>query len=351
MDNFEPFEFRIERRRRAAPRDAHLDDPILFDIEQGFCAYIGDLLSKQLGPAYSIKPRPKDPNTELPTTAAGVEVSVPTTNEHLVRFDPPTRLTSTGCWCPNPAKPTHHYWRTCTRFVPQPIIAPNAGPVACCPHPPEAPTSNTSKFIYDPASPPSAAAISHLFCFDPRNAASVYMRWFVVIPGPPDSPPSLEDVDYLGSWLLDCYYTEDHYRRNGVANPWLPQRGPDGRPVYHPRWEELPVSDDVARAHMALLSRLFVDLRGAPPKSSRAGCWYDAERVHAIVRWGIKTIRKTMDEMLPFVVKAKAERIARQEKIDAEKRRVEEQDRLARESVLETERTEWNQRGGGTFYG
>ncbi|TQV95638.1 hypothetical protein IF1G_05467 [Cordyceps javanica] len=331
--------FRIQRRARRGRAGPQPVDPILLDIHNGFCAYVANTLSTTLGPLYSSTPNQRDtkfyaskPASSAPsaaaatattTTAAATTTPTPTTNAHLVHLRPPERLMATGCWCPNPSKPRQHYWRTCTCFIPQPIVAPGAS-AAPCPHPPCSPSSSSpsppssasattaaaAPFAYHPDNPPTASAIAHLFCFDPLAASASYMRWFLAVQGPPDAPPSEDDAAYLGRWLIDCYYTDDHYRAHEVPNPYRPRRdAATGRPAYDARWEEVPATDALAHAHYRLVSRLFTELRGDPPRSDRAGCWFDAERVHAVIRWERMTVQATMDAFLPFVLQAKSQRL------------------------------------------
>lgn len=306
---------RIQRRTRRGRAGPQPIDPILLDIENGFCSYIASILTNTLGASYSKVPIPRgDPASSTqsaPNTAASSATPAPTTNAHLVHLPPAERLTTTGCWCPNPSLPQPHHWRTCTRFIPQPIVLPLSS-VSSCPHPPSSPTSSTSAstYLYRPEAPPAPATIEHLFCFNPLAAAASYMRWFLAIQGPPDTPPDEADASYLGRWLLECYYTDDHYRAHGVPHPYLPRRDPaTGHPVYDPRWEEVPGTDATAHAHYRLLSRFFMELRAPPPRSTRAGCWYDAERVHAMISWEVLSVRATMDAFLPFMLQAKAERL------------------------------------------
>lgn len=304
--------FRIQRRARRGRAGPQPVDPILLDIHNGFCAYVASILTTALGSTYSNRCISRDsaPSTQLQRSAImAAAAPAPTTNDHLVHLAPAERLTTTGCWCPNPSKPHPHHWRTCTRFFPQPIVAPGAV-VALCPHPPTAPTSSTSAFIYNPDEPPARSTVMHLFCFDPLGASASYMRWFLAIEGPPDTPPSEDDATYLGRWLIDCYYTDDYYRAHGVMNPHFQLQDPATRgPAYDARWEELPATDALAHAHYRLISRFFMELREDPPKSSRAGCWYDAERVHTVIKWERMSVQETMDAFLPFMMRAKAQRL------------------------------------------
>ncbi|ATY62349.1 hypothetical protein A9K55_007818 [Cordyceps militaris] len=300
--------FRIQRRARRGRAGPQPVDPILLDIHNGFCAYVASTLSATLGPLYTSTPIQTESKscTQQQATAAAT-TPAPTTNAHLVHFQPAERLTTTGCWCPNPSKPRPHYWQTCTCFIPQPIVAAGAA-VTPCPHLTSVPGPDA--FAYRPDAPPAADTVAHLFCFDPLAASAAYMRWFLAVQGPPDTPPSEDDATYLGRWLTDCYYTDDHYRGYGVTNPYLPQKDRStGRPAYDARWEEVPATDELAHAHYRLVSRFFMELRGEPPKASRAGCWYDAERVHAVIRWERMTVQETMDAFLPFMLQAKSQRL------------------------------------------
>ncbi|OAA71460.1 hypothetical protein ISF_02011 [Cordyceps fumosorosea ARSEF 2679] len=299
--------FRIQRRARRGRAGPQPVEPILLDIHNGFCAYVASILCKALGPAYSGAPASKDsksPVQQPQVAAATTPTPAPMPNVRLVHLHPPERLMTTGCWCPNPSKPRQHHWRTCGCFIPQHIVAPEAV-VEPCPHQPCPPA-----FSYNPAEPPARTTVAHLFCFDPLAASASYMRWFLAIQGPPDTPPSEEDATYLGRWLTDCYYSDDHYRGYGVPNPYLPVQDRDtGRPLYDARWDEVPATDELAHAHFRLVSRLFIELRGDPPEASRAGCWYDAERVHSMIRWDRMRVQETMDVFLPFVLQAKGERL------------------------------------------
>ncbi|KAJ2979529.1 hypothetical protein NQ176_g3194 [Zarea fungicola] len=309
------FRLRIQRRSRARPQPVlQPRDPVKVDIEKAFCAYVVSTLSTALGSSYSptkISNAIAGYSQMQNTTASRITAAGTTTNSHLVHLEPPSRLTTTGCWCPNPSIPRQHYWRTCPRFVPQAIVAPSASVQPCRHHPPSSPPC-AATYIFDPGEPPERSTIDHLFCFDPIEAASLYMSWFLAIPGPPDTPPDEQDATYLGRWLIECYYSNDHYRSHRVPNPYLPfdpHIQELGRVAYDPRWETVPATDEVARAHFAMLSRLFMELRGSPPKSNRAGCWYDAERVHAIIRWEKMGVQEAMDAFLPFVLHAKAKRL------------------------------------------
>ncbi|KAJ6788014.1 hypothetical protein PWT90_01126 [Aphanocladium album] len=311
---------RIQRRTRRIRAGPPVVDPILVDIENGFCAYVADLLTKKLGAAFSHRPIPRDPQPAASSSASSSSAAQqpqqqqsttppPTTNAHLVHLPPATRLTDTGCWCPDPSRPRPHYWRTCPHFIPQPIVLPSSA-VSLCAHPPSSPTSSTSTYVYRPDAPPAPTTIEHLFCFDPLAAAASYMQWLLAIPGPPATPPDEDDAAYLGRWLIECYYTDDHYRAHRVSNPYLTSVDPaNGRPVHEARWEEVPATDAVAHAHYRLLSRLFMELREEPPRSTRAGCWYDAERVHRVINWDRIGVQETMDAYLPFMLQAKARRL------------------------------------------
>lgn len=300
--------FRIQRRAKPGKPGPSPVAPIVSDIHNGFCAYVASILSKALGPSYSSTCTPRDSSPSAqppPTTVITATTPSPVANAHLVHLPPTDGLTTTGCWCPNPSKPHPHCWRTCTLFKPQPIVAPEAA-VASCPHP----TLSTFDFVYNPDEPPSPSTITHLFCFEPLAASASYMRWFLAIQGPPDTPPSEDDTSYLGEWLNGCYYTDDHYRANHSMNPYLPLLDQaTGDPAYDPRWKEVPKEDELAQTHFRLCSRFFMELRGDPPKSSRAGCWYDAERVHTILKWETMPVRQTMDAFLPFMLQAKSQRI------------------------------------------
>ncbi|KAM3434566.1 hypothetical protein NHJ13734_005957 [Beauveria thailandica] len=303
--------FRIQRRARRGRAGPQPVDPILLDIHNGFCAYVASILSTALGSSYMSTQTSHGSNSIAQQHSVTKSTTTPacTTSAHLVHLAPAKGLTNTGCWCPNPSKPRPHYWRTCTIFIPQQIVATEAT-VASCPHSPTSPASSPSAYVYKPAEPPAASTIEHLFCFDPLAASASYMRWFLAVQGPPDTPPSEDDATYLGRWLIDCYYTDDHYRSYSVSNPYLPlQDRATGGPAYDARWEEVPATDETAHAHYRLVGRLFMELRGDPPRSSRAGCWYDAERVHVMIRWDRMSVQETMDEFLPFMLQAKAQRL------------------------------------------
>ncbi|KAJ3495641.1 hypothetical protein NLG97_g3243 [Lecanicillium saksenae] len=312
--------FHLQTRSSAAPGAPAAvrpsSTPSSSTLKNGFCAYVASVLTTRLGAEFSHRPEPLNSqapppsSTQQPTAPAPTTTTpVPTTNAHLVHFPPATRLTATGCWCPNPSQPRPHYWRTCTRFIPQPIILPSSV-VSLCPHPPSSPTASTSTYVYRPHEPPAPAAIEHLFCFDPLAAAASYMQWLLAIPGPPSTPPDEGDAAYLGRWLIECYYTDEHYRAHRVQNPYLTQLDPDtGRLVHEARWEEVPATDEVAHAHYRLLSRFFMELREEPPRSTRAGCWFDAERVHRIINWDRLGVQETMDVFLPFMLQAKSQRL------------------------------------------
>lgn len=130
-----------------------------------------------------------------------------------------------------------------------------------------------------------STSAEHLFCFDPTLAAAEYMAWFTHIPGPPELPLAEDEAAYLSDWL---------YEHDTLQNDC---------------GDEVPRSEADAEAHLALLSRVFVELRGEPPRSQRLGGWYDAERVHALLGWGEKESRACMDVFLPWVRYAKMQRL------------------------------------------
>lgn len=75
--------------------------------------------------------------------------------------------------------------------------------------------------------------------------------------------------------------------------------------------DEVPETEQQVGVHYDLLCRFFVEMRGPPPKSNRLGAWYDAERVHYLLGWGGKSVRRCMDELLPALRDAKVQRIFR----------------------------------------
>lgn len=178
--------------------------------------------------------------------------------DNFVYIQPPPPMATTGCWCMTPDPP--HTWKTCRRWVPQPIISSSAS-IDHCTH-------------------ATADETGHLFCFNPFQAAEDYVAWFIHIPGPPETPLPDEDARRLSDWF------RHHYMIG-----------------------ETPESEAMAQVHYNLLSRFFVEMRGPPPKSSRFGGWYDAERIHYILNWAQKPIRACMDQLLPAVSEAKLQRL------------------------------------------
>ena len=73
--------------------------------------------------------------------------------------------------------------------------------------------------------------------------------------------------------------------------------------------DEVPETEKQVRAHYDMLCRFFIEMRGPPPKSNRLGAWYDAERVHYLLGWDRKSVRRCMDELLPALREAKVQRI------------------------------------------
>ncbi len=244
--------------RTKRPKSQAAPDPFREDIKSAFVAYTTSLASRVL---------------EQPPAAA------PTPTSNLIHLSPPPQMLPSGCWCSDASKPSPHSWKTCPRWVPQPIVSSTAQPAACT-HSAAAASSSTTTLAESDTEP------EHLFCFDPAQAATDYIAWFTHIPGPPETPLAEDAAARLGDWL------REHYASAGR--------------------DEFPSTEAEARAHLALLSRVFVELRGEPPGSKRLGGWYDAERVHALLRWGDMEVQACMDLFLPWIRYAKMQRVSGQ---------------------------------------
>lgn len=206
--------------------------------------------------------------------------------------------------------------------MPQSVVAPSAVPQPC-PHPRAQPVgtsdiaiamnpsrSGPPEYFYDPADPPATATVEHLFCFNPLAAAASYTSWLLAVGGPPETPLEAQDADELRGWLAERYYTGNAYRGAPGGNPYAVARS-GGQVVadVSDRWDAVPSTEEQADAHLAALARVLLEIRGAPPGSKRCGCWYDAERVHRVVRWDLMPVRDAMAALLPFVTRAKGARL------------------------------------------